>query len=271
MGQIMKTAVVGCGAMGAPMAEALMNAGADIIGLDVRPSDAFGPLMPVMTSDPKALADRQVVISVVRDVLQTEQILFGPDAFLPHAAALETLVISSTLSPRYTRSLASRLPASVTLIDAPMSGAPVAAIERRLTFMLGGDSDRIGQLMPLFEAMGTRFHHMGGTGAGMTAKVLNNLIAASSTAATRTALEIGKALDVDDERLRAVFADSSGQTWFGSNFDRISWAREGFDPENTMGILKKDVEAAIDAATEDAEVELPRAIIAAISRLAPFD
>lgn len=137
--------------------------------------------------------------------------------------------------------------------------------------MLGGEDALLDGLMPLFQAMGTTFHRMGDFGSGMTAKVLNNLIAASSTAATRTALAWGRALGVDDQRLRDVFSDSSGQTWFGSNFDRISWAREGFDPSNTMGILAKDVMAAMDAAPDDASTDLPQAIIDAISRLDTFD
>lgn len=271
MKQEPKIAVVGCGSMGAPMASALHAAGFDVIGLDTRAPKEFGDLEPIMTTDPHRLADRTIAITVVRDAIQTDAILFGPDAFLPLAPKLETLVISSTLSPRYVRALRSRVPSGVEMVDAPMSGAPIAAEERRLTFMLGGANDRVEALMPLFRAMGTRFHQMGGLGAGMTAKVLNNLIAASSTAATRTALEWGQALGVPPERMLAVFGDSSGQSWFGSNFDLISWAREGFDPENTMGILKKDVEAAMDAAPTGAAQDLPQAIIDALSRLDTFD
>jgi len=257
--------------MGRPMAEALSAAGFDVRGLDVLPPARFGPLAPAMSTDPGSMADRDVIVTVVRDAAQTDAVLFGPNAFLPLVRNLGTLVISSTLSPRYLQGLQDRLHVGLSLIDAPMSGAPIAAQERRLTFMLGGEDDRIDRLMPVFQAMGTTFHRMGGFGSGMTAKVLNNLIAASSTAATRTALAWGHALGVDAQRLRAVFADSSGQTWFGSNFDRISWAREGFDPSNTMGILAKDVAAAIDAAPEDAPTDLPQAIIDAISRLDTFD
>lgn len=257
--------------MGRPMAEALLAAGFDLRGLDVLPPTGFGPLAPVMSTAPSSMADRDVVITVVRDAAQTDAVLFGPVAFLPHARNLRTLVISSTLSPRYLKDLRTRLPTDLALVDAPMSGAPIAAQERRLTFMLGGEDALLDGLMPLFQAMGTTFHRMGDFGSGMTAKVLNNLIAASSTAATRTALAWGRALGVDDQRLRDVFNDSSGQTWFGSNFDRISWAREGFDPSNTMGILAKDVMAAVDAAPDDASTDLPQAIIDAISRLDTFD
>ena len=41
--------------------------------------------------------------------------------------------------------------------------------------------------------------------------------------------------------------DSSGQTWFGSNFEKIEFSRHGYDPDNTVGILKKDIESCLDA------------------------
>ena len=50
---------------------------------------------------------------------------------------------------------------------------------------------------------------------------------------------------------------SSGSTWYGDNIDRISWAREGYDVANTIGILEKDMLSFLDAISgyEDIEVE----------------
>jgi hypothetical protein len=55
--------------------------------------------------------------------------------------------------------------------------------------------------------------------------------------------------------------DSSGQTWFGSNFDSIEFARDGYDPDNTIGILKKDVESALDAVDASPDEGLQAAIL----------
>lgn len=262
----MRVGVVGCGAMGFPMALAMQSAGADIRGLDIAERD-FGPL-PV-SADPGSLSDCAVVFVIVRDEAETEAVLFGPGAFLPHAGALRTLVISSTLSPRYVQNLRDRVPSHLALVDAPMSGAPIAAEERRLSFMLGGAQADIDPLWPLLGAMGESFHHVGPFGAGMTAKVLNNLVAASSVAATRTALSWGQASGLARETLLEIFADSSGQTWYGLNFERISWAEEGFDPGNTMGILKKDLACTRDLAPSGASTELLDTLMKVISRLEP--
>ncbi|MBC8270371.1 MAG: hypothetical protein H8E36_16655, partial [Rhodospirillaceae bacterium] len=44
-----------------------------------------------------------------------------------------------------------------------------------------------------------------------------------------------------------VMKSSSGGTWFGDNFDSISWSREEYDPANTIGIVEKDVNSLLDA------------------------
>ena len=254
------------------MARAMARAGLDVAGFDIRPPAEFGDFAARMAADPAAFsADREAIITVVRDVDQTEDLLFRRQAVLAHARRLRWLVVSSTLSPRYLAELGPRLPAGVALVDAPMSGAQVAAEEARLSFMLGGAPADLDALEPLFRAMGTRLHRMGPTGAGMTAKVLNNFVAACSTAGTRWVLDRAAELGVERDRLLALMHDSSGQTWFGSNFDRIEFARDGYDPENTIGILKKDVESCLDAVRPQARVGLPEAVIAALAGLRPLD
>ena len=268
----MKIGLAGCGRMGLPMARGLARAGLDVTGFDIRPPAEFGDFAPRMVVEPAAFAaDREAIITVVRDIDQTEDLLFRRQAILSHARRLRWLVISSTLSPRYLADIAPRLPAGATLVDAPMSGAQVAAEEARLSFMLGGAGSDLDALEPVFRAMGKRLHRMGPTGAGMTAKVLNNFVAACSTIGTRWVLERAAELGVERERLLALMHDSSGQTWFGSNFDRIEFARDGYHPENTIGILKKDVESCLDTVAPPTRAGLPEAVVAALAGLRPLD
>ncbi len=260
-----KIGIAGCGRMGLPMLEALHHAGFPAQGFDVRDRPS-----PLMTRDPAAFAQGLTTLfTVVRDIPQTEAVLFDDQALVETAPALAHIVICSTLSPKYVRALRDRIPARITLIDAPMSGAAIAAQERRLSFMLGGTAADIAEIQPCLDAMGAHFHPMGGYGAGMTAKVLNNLAAASSTVITRLALDWADDLGLEAEKLLALMHTSSGQTWFASHFDDIEFARDGFDPQNTIGILKKDVESALDGAPEGADRDIPEALIRAISRLKP--
>lgn len=240
--------VAGCGAMGLPMARALLRAGFEVWGFDVRPAAEFGDFRERMVADPGEFAARcPTLISVVRDARQTLDLCLDEQALFAREARPRRLVVSSTLSPRFLTELAARLPAGVELVDAPMSGAPVAAREARLTFMVGGADAAVDDLMPLFEAMGRKIHRLGGPGAGMTVKVVNNFVAASSVVAVRRAIAAARALGVAPEVLTRVMAESSGATWYGDNLERIDWAAEGYDPENTIGILEKDVTSFLDA------------------------
>lgn len=267
----MRIVVAGCGRMGLGMARALRAAGFDAKGFDVRPASEFGAFAPHMLPGAEAArAHAEVLITVVRDIRQTEDLLFDSQALLRGSGRLRTLVISSTLSPKYVTALAGRVPAGLELIDAPMSGAQIAADERRLSFMLGGDDAALDRLMPAFRAMGTAHHRMGGFGAGMAAKVLNNFVAVATVAANRQAYDWAEALGLDRARLRALMHDSSGQTWFGSNFDSIEFARDGYDPENTVGILLKDVASALDG-VDAPDDPLGRAVMDRIAALRPYE
>lgn len=261
--------VAGCGEMGLPMAQALAAAGFEVWGHDVRPAADFGEFGARMLGADAFAARCRVVLSVVRDVPQTEALLFGDQALLRAGGAVETLLVCSTVSPRWLATLPARVRPGVQLIDAPMSGAPVAAAERRLSFMLGGEDAVLDRLAPLFEAMGRVNHRMGPFGAGMTAKVLNNFVAASSVVAVRQVLRWADDLGVDRARLMALMHDSSGQTWFGSQFERIAFARQGFDPSNTIGIIAKDVRACLDAAGADPALGFQGALLAGLAALKP--
>jgi 3-hydroxyisobutyrate dehydrogenase-like beta-hydroxyacid dehydrogenase len=261
--------VAGCGRMGAPMLRALRSAGFDAHGFDIRPPAEFGDLEQCVTDDAaKFAADVETLVTVVRDISQTDDVLFGAQGFA-QAQGLRRVLICSTLSPRYVLGLRDRIAPHISLIDAPMSGAQIAAQEARLSFMLGGDPEDIDAVQPLLNAMGTHFHHMGGFGAGMQAKVLNNLLAAAHTAMTRLALDWADDMGLDETRLLALINTSSGQNWFASGFNDIEFARDGWSDDNTIGILVKDVESALDTAPNGADTTLPRVVQTAIRALKP--
>jgi len=251
--------VAGCGRMGMGMLRNLKKAGFDARGFDVLPLGGVGIDISDFTKDLTTL------ITVVRDITETDALLFDEQAVVTNAPALKRIVISSTLSPKYVKALRSRIPTHITLIDAPMSGAQVKADAGTLTFMTGGPTDQIASLLG---AMGENVHHMGDFGAGMTAKVLNNLLAASNTAMTRLVLEWADAEGVDETKLLALINTASGQNWLASGFEEIEFAREGYDPTNSIGILFKDVASALDIAPDDTTA-LPLAVQTAIRNLQP--
>lgn len=267
--------VAGCGAMGLPMARRLQGAGFETWGFDVRPAAEFGDFQDRMIANPEDFAERaDIVISVVRDRRQTLDLLFDDQAIMTVAHPPGTLVVSSTLSPRVLPEIAERLPAGTTFADAPMSGAPGRAADGTLTFMVGAPTDALAELMELFKAMGEDIHHLGDTGTGMTCKVINNFVGVTGVAAVRKALAASRSLGLDPERLLDVMRTSSGSTWYGDNLERISWAREGYDPANTIGILEKDLQAFLDAVQGRDEVavdDLAASVLDVIRALEPLE
>jgi len=259
--------VAGCGRMGAPMLDALRDGTAHAMGFDVVAKD-----QDYITTDLDLFAPQlETVFSVVRDADETDALLFGAQNLVSAAPALRRIFICSTLSPRYVRGLRARVPDHITLIDAPMSGAQAGAKDRSLSFMLGGAQSDIDDAIPLLALMGRHFHHMGPFGAGMQAKVLNNLLAASHTAMTRLVLEWADAAGLDTDRLLALIETSSGQNWLASGFETIEFAKDGHAADNSIGILVKDVAAALDAAPEGADTTLPETVQATIRALTPRD
>ncbi|MBL4810923.1 MAG: NAD(P)-dependent oxidoreductase [Rhodobacteraceae bacterium] len=249
--------------MGAGMLRSLRRAGLDARGYDIRP-------LPDIGTDPEVFAAGLThLISVVRDEPQTDDLLFGAGNVIALAPGLRTITISSTISPRYVRALRVRIPAHIALIDAPMSGAQAKAEDGTLSFMLGGEDADITTLMPAFEAMGSTLNQIGPLGAGMTAKVMNNMIAAASLAATRLALDWADAAGLDEAKMLEVFNSSSGQTWISSGIDTVEFARHGYEPDNSVGLLVKDVAAAMDAAPEGADLALPKQLQAQIKQIVP--
>lgn len=250
--------------MGRPMLAALRDAGLPARGYDILPMDA-----PHIIDDIAVFSEElHTLITVVRDIDQTESVLFGDQNFTA-IPSLRRILICSTLSPRYVLGLRDRVPSHITLIDAPMSGAQIAAEQRRLSFMLGGEDADIDAAQPLFNAMGKHFHHMGDFGSGMQAKVLNNLLAASNTAMTRLVLDWADQAGLDERRLLKLIHTSSGQNWLASGFNDIEFARDGYAADNTIGILVKDIASALDAAPDGADTTLPKRVQSAIKSLKP--
>jgi len=234
--------VAGLGAMGYPMARRLVQSGFRVVGYDVVQDREYRPV-PLLTDTDEFAETTDILFSVVRDEPQNRELCFEDQAVFRKANPPQAFVLCSTVSPGFIGELAEQLPEEVTFLDAPMSGAPVAAEEGSLTWMLGGDAAWVDALSPLFAVMGATLHKLGPLGSGMAVKVLNNYVAASSVVAVRRVLAACPKLGVPQDVLLEVMSRSSGQTWFGSRFQEIDFARQDYSPDNTIGILEKDVQS----------------------------
>jgi putative dehydrogenase len=242
-----RVGIIGTGAMGLGVVRSLVRNGIDV---GARAEAAAVSAGATAYATPAALVrEYPTVILLVVDDAQIDDVLFGESgaaaAFVPGAI----VIVSSTVSPVYVATLASRLAAHGTrVVDAPVSGGPQRAADGTMTIMLSGDAQAIAGCATVFDAIvGRRF--IVGTRAGdaATFKVLNNQLAAVNLAAGAEALAIATHAGLDPRLFVDVVGASSGASWIFA--DRMPRALDGdYVPRAATTLLKKDIGIAVDAA-----------------------
>ncbi len=239
--------IAGCGTMGLPMLKILLKNKISATGYDIKPKESFRSIKNNFVESKLSFFDQnEVIISVVRDINETIEICEGKNGLF-YFKKPKLLIISSTLSPLFIKSLKNKSPKNITLIDAPMSGAPMSAKKASLTFMIGSTKVQFKDVLPLLKLLGEKIKHIGSFGEGMSVKVLNNFVASCSVVAIRNVLSKAKSFGITPNQLLDVLKDSSGQTWFSNNLGNIDWSKENYNSKNTIGILEKDVKSFLDA------------------------
>ena len=242
--------IAGCGEMGYPMLKMLLQNNINATGHDIKASENFKDFgEKYIPSKSDFFLKNNVILSIVRDTKETEDLLIKNNALLSKKNA--TILICSTLPITYIKKLKENLPKCFTLIDTPMSGSTIKAQEGTLTFMVGGKNDEVQYVMPLLNILGDNIIHIGDFGKGMSVKLLNNFIAASSVLATRNVLAQINDFGLTKKQLLDVVKCSTGDNWFAQNYDNLNWSKENFEKKNTMGILEKDLLSYIESKSKN--------------------
>ena len=180
--------VAGCGTMGLPMLEVLLKNNINAFGYDVLPYKKFLNLEDNFISSKKDFFQKvDIIFSVVRDINQTKELCEGKNGLF-QLNSPKTLIICSTLSPAFMSDFFKNAPENITMIEAPMSGAPMKAKDATLTFMVGAKKNQYQNILPILNILGDKIHHIGQFGSGMSVKVLNNFVASCSVVAVRHVL-----------------------------------------------------------------------------------
>jgi 2-hydroxy-3-oxopropionate reductase len=197
---------VGLGIMGRPMALNLLKDG-HALRVNARRPESMQPLeeagATACASPAEAARGSAVIFTMVSDTPDVEQVIFGPGGVAEGAARGSVVVDMSTISPVATRSMAARLAdRGVEMLDAPVSGGDVGAINGTLSIMVGGKPEVFGRVKPLFECMGKNIVLIGGNGAGQVAKACNQIVAAVTLESVAEALTLARKNGVDAGKVR---------------------------------------------------------------------
>lgn len=243
--------VVGLGRMGLAMAETLTSKGHEVTGYDVMAparERARAAGIAVVESLGALLEGADLVLASLPRDADVEAIVEGPEGLLTQAPG-RLLVDTSTVAPATTRRLAPLLAGhGHGLIDAPVSGGPAGAAAGALTFMVGGSTADVARARPLLDTLGKAVVHVGDSGAGNLAKLVNNLFCATHLVGVGEALRLAEALAVDPARLFEAVNAASGRSAV-SEVNLPRWILSGtFDSGFTMRLMRKDVRLATELA-----------------------
>jgi 2-hydroxy-3-oxopropionate reductase len=201
---------IGLGLMGRPMALNLRKAGFRLAvhSRSRPPVEVLVAAGAVEAATPAAVAARaDVVITMLPDSPDVDRVLRGPLGVFEAVRPGVVIIDMSTISPGLTRELAADAASrGATLLDAPVSGGEIGAIEGTLSIMVGGDADAVERVRPILEAMGhrDRITRIGGSGAGQLAKVCNQMVIAATLAGVSEAFALAHKAGVDVAAVRTA-------------------------------------------------------------------
>lgn len=245
---------IGLGIMGAPMAKNLLKAGykLNVYNRSDRTRvqeviDAGG----VRVGSPKEAANgADVVISIVTDTPDMEAVLTGDDGAIHGVDEGAVVIDMSTVSPKVTQEVAAALKEKgVGMLDAPVSGGDVGAINGTLSIMVGGEQSVFDECMPVFEAMGSNINLIGSNGAGQTTKLCNQIAVSVNNMGMAEALMLAAASDLDVQKVIDAISGGAAGSWQLSNLGpRI--AAGDFDPGFMVYLQQKDLRLVLQAAND---------------------
>lgn len=200
---------IGLGVMGRPMAKHILAKGFPVVVYN-RSRAAIDELVAAGATAAVSPADvaRQaaVVITMVADTPDVEQVLSGPDGVLDTLRPGSVVIDMSSISPVATRGFAAAVAAKGSaMLDAPVSGGEIGAINGTLSIMVGGDGDALARVRPILACMGNpeRIVHVGSEpGSGQVCKVCNQVAIGGALAGVSEAFALARKAGVDPARVR---------------------------------------------------------------------
>jgi 3-hydroxyisobutyrate dehydrogenase len=251
----MKTAFLGLGAIGRPMAARVAAAK---IPLTVWNRTAFRAAEFAektgarhAATPAEAVRGAEVVITCLPTSHDVYDLLDGPDGILAGIEAGSAFADCTSGDPATSRRIAERLAEkNVSFIDAPVSGGVAGAEKGALTIMVGGDPAVLDRVRPVFESFGQKIVHCGEIGAGDAVKAVNNAFLATHILAAAEGLAALVKMGVSPNVALDVINASSGRSNTSMNLFPERVLSRAFPRTFRLALLEKDVGIAAEVARE---------------------
>jgi len=245
-------ACIGIGLMGLPMTKRLLGLGYRVTVFDiaaVRLDEARAAGAKVATSAADAVPGADLVLLNLPTAAAVQDAAFGAQGVVTAMRVPQLLIDFSTIPVEHGRAHAQRLRETTgcAWIDAPVSGGPPASGGGTLTVMAGGDASDIERARPFMADVAARFTHMGPSGSGLVAKMLNQLIVGCLHSVMAEAASMAEAAGIDAARLPECLAGGHAD---GTLLQRLypRMVARDFAPQGYARQLRKDLEMVNDFA-----------------------
>jgi 2-hydroxy-3-oxopropionate reductase len=250
---------IGLGIMGGPMAANLVKAGFDVIGYNLTP-EQVDTLIGVggrgADDVASAVRDADIVITMVPDSPDVEAVTSGEEGIFANAEKGTLYIDMSSIRPDVSARVAERgREAGLRVMDAPVSGGEVGAIEASLSIMVGGEAVDFEEAKPVLDAVGKTIVHVGPAGAGQTVKAANQLIVAGNIELVAEAIVFLEAYGVDMKAALEVLGGGlAGSTVLARK--GASMLAGEFNPGFRLQLHNKDL-GIVQSAAREAGVVIP--------------
>lgn len=260
---------IGLGLMGRPMAKNLLKAGYAVVAHSRSPAsvDDVVSAGAERASSPADVARKAIrIITMVPDSPDVEQVLEGPNGVFSALQPGTVLIDMSTIAPSVARRLAAKANSlGATMLDAPVSGGEIGAINASLSVMVGGDAGAFAAVKPILDVMGNpeRVVRIGDSGAGQTCKVCNQMVIGGALAAVSEAFALARKAGVDPALVRhALLGGFAASRVLEVHGERI--LNSNYKPGFRANLYAKDFRI---AAATLAEFSTPAPVSAAVHQL----
>lgn len=206
-------AVLGMGAMGSPMAAALLKAGHKVRVWNRSP-DKTAPLVEMgaeAADTPRTTVQgADFAICMVRDDDASRSVWLNPDTGALAGLSKNSLAIeSSTVTVAWAQELAKRCSQDgIAFLDAPVAGSRPQANTGQLIYFVGGDADAVAKAEPVLKAMGNAVHHAGPSGSGAAVKLAVNALFSVQVATVGELIGLMQRCGMDETKVMEIVSST---------------------------------------------------------------
>jgi len=242
---------IGLGHMGFPMALRLIEAGHALVAFDARP-EVVGQLASLgaqVASSPHDVADRaDTVLASLPSPQASLDVATGVDGLI-HGSRVKRFIDLSTVGARMAARIAGALAErGIAQIDSPVSGGVTGARNGTLAMMVSGPIAEVESVRSVLETLGRVFVVGEQSGSAQTMKLANNLLAATTLAATSEAVVMGVKAGLDPAVMIEVFNAGSGATHASRDKFPQAILPRSFDYGFATGLMVKDIRLCLEEA-----------------------